>query len=181
MKKLIIILLVTTLFIQCQSNQIHLIQKNQVGLITKTTKVKDLDKVFVKDSLVKTQYEKNQPKFLTEDYEVYSKKGTHLLTINIENDNDSTSIIQSVQIFSPIYKTKKEISIASVFKDLKENYDLKKVESTITSVSIYVNELNASFNITNKDMGISEFNTNKISLDQIPDNAPFKYITVWLN
>jgi len=103
------------------------------------------------------------------------------LTINIENDNDSTSIIQSVQIFSPIYKTKKEISIASVFKDLKENYDLKKVESTITSVSIYVNELNASFNITNKDMGISEFNTNKISLDQIPDNAPFKYITVWLN
>jgi len=181
MKKLIILLLVTTLFIQCQSNQIHLIQKNQVGLITGTTKVSDLDKIFAKDSLVKPIYEKNQTKYLSKDYEVYTKKGTHLLTINIENDNDSTSTIQSVQVFSPLYKTKKEISVVSVFKDLKENYDLKKVSSTITSASVFVNELNASFIIANKDLGISEFNTRKISLDQIPDNAPFKYITVWFN
>jgi len=181
MKKLIILLLVITVFIQCQSNQTHLIQKNQVGLITKTTKVVDLDKIFAKDSLVKPLYQKNQPKYLSEDYEVYTKKGSHLLTINIENDNDSTSIIQSVQIFSPLYKTKKEISVASVFKDLRSNYDLKKVSSTITSASVFVDELNASFIITNKDLGISEFNTNKISLDQIPDNAPFQYITVWFN
>jgi len=181
MKKLFILLLVITLFIQCQSNEIHLIQKNQVGLITNTTKVSELDQIFAKDSLVKTHYQKNQPKFLSEDYEVYSKKGAHLLTINIENDSDSTSTIQSIQIYSPLYKTKKEISVASVFKDLKENYDLKKVISTITSASVFVNELNASFIITNKDLGLSEFSINKISLNQIPDNAPFKYITVWFN
>jgi len=181
MKKLFILLLVITLFIQCQSNQIHLIQKNQVGLISNKTKVSDLDKIFAKDSLVKPHYEKNQPKYLSEDYEVYSKKGAHLLTINIENDNDTTSIIQSVQIFSPLYKTKKEISVNSVFKDLKGNYDLKKVTSTITAASVFVNELNASFIITNKDLGLSEFSTKSVSLDQIPDNAPFKYITVWLN
>lgn len=181
MKKLLILLLVCTLIIQCQSNQKNLIQKDQVGLINKATKVSELDQIFKTDSLVKPNYQENQPKYRSEYYEVYGKKGVHLLTINIENTTDSTATIQNVLIFSSEFKTKSGVSVASLFKELKEKYNIEKVESTINSASVYVKDLNASFNIDNKDLGLAEFNTNKITAEQIPDNASFRYITVWFN
>ncbi len=181
MKKLLILSLVCLMFIQCQSNQEHILQKNQVGLINTTTKVSDLDIIFKNDSLVKPAYFKNELKYVNEDYEVYSKKGDHLLTINVENTSDSTAIIQSVQVFSPVYKTKKEVSLNSFYKDLSEKHQVEKVESTFSSASVYVKDLNASFIVSNKDLGLPEFNSRKVTLDQIPDNAKFKYITFWLN
>lgn len=181
MKKLFFLLLVSAIFIQCQSDKKHLIQLNQVGLITKETKASDLAQIFATDSLVKPVYQLNQPKPKTEYYEVYDKKGTHLLTINIENSTDSTSVIQSVLIFSGEFHTKSKISAVSFFKDLKEKYTINKVESAITSATVFVEELNATFNIGNKDLGLPEFSTNEIKVEQIPDNAPFRYITVWFN
>lgn len=181
MKKLFFLLLASALFIQCQSDKKHLIQLNQVGLITKDTKVLDLAQIFATDSLVKPVYQPNQPKPKTEYYEVYDKKGTHLLTINIENSTDSTATIQNVIIFSSDFHTKSKISTLSLFKDLKEKYPIQKVESVITSAMVYVEDLNAAFNIDNKDLGLPEFSTNEIKIEQIPDNAHFRYITVWFN
>ena len=167
------------LFIQCNSNQVHILQKNQVGLVNAFTKVSELDKIFANDSLVKPQYIENQAKYFNEDYYVYSKSGEHLLTLLIENTTDSTASIQSVQVFSSIYISNKDISLSSSFKDLNEQYEISKVESMITSASVYVEDLNASFIIANKDLGLLEFSTNKISIDHILDNASFRYITVW--
>jgi hypothetical protein len=181
MKKLIILALVCLIFIQCQSNKEHLLQKNQVGLINPTTKVSELDFIFKNDSLVKPVYIKDEFKYINEDYEVYSKMGDHLLTINVENTSDSTAVIQSVQVFSPIYKTKNEVSLNSFYKDLADKHEVAKVESTFSSASVYVKDLNASFVISNTDLGLPEFTSRKVSLDQIPDNAKFKYITFWLN
>jgi len=62
MKKLLILSLVCVIFIQCNSNQPHLLQKNQVGLIVPTTKIADLDMIFKKDSLVKPVYAKKSVK-----------------------------------------------------------------------------------------------------------------------
>lgn len=181
MKKLLILSLVCVLFIQCNSNQGYVIKKSQVGLVSAITKVSELDKIFAKDSLVKPEYIENQSKYFSEDYMVFAKNGDHLLTVKIENPTDSTSNIQSVQVFSGLYKTDRQISVDSYFKDLKENYEIGKVESTITSASVNVKDLNASFIIPNKDLGYPEFSTNKIMADQIPDNAKFRYITVWFN
>ena len=99
------------LFIQCNSNQVHILQKNQVGLVNAFTKVSELDKIFANDSLVKPQYIENQAKYFNEDYYVYSKSGEHLLTLLIENTTDSTASIQSVQVFSSIYISNKDISL----------------------------------------------------------------------
>ncbi len=181
MKKLLILCLVAVIFIQCNSDQPHLLQKNQVGLITATTKVSDLDFIFKNDSLVKPNYKKNQPKFVDDDYEVYAKDGSHLLTINVENTSDSTSVIQSVQVFDAIYKTKSGVSLSSFYKALADNYEIDKIESTFSSASVFVKDLNASFTIPNKELGLPEFSSRKATLDQIPDNAKFKYITFWMN
>jgi len=181
MKNFFILCLICVFFIQCNSDQSHLLQKNQVGLISASTKVSDLEIIFKNDSLVKPNYSKNQPKFRKEDYEVFSKEGLHLLTVVVENKNDSTSYIQSIQVFSPIYKTKKGISLGSFYKALADNYAIEKIESTFSSASVYVKDLNASFIISNKELGLPEFSSRKVTLDQIPDNARFKYITFWLN
>ena len=181
MKKLLILCLVCIIFIQCNSDQPYLLQKNQVGLVNAATKVSELDMIFKNDSLVKPIYVKNQLKYVDEDYEVYAKDGDHLLTINIQNTSDSTAVIQSVQIFSPIYKTEKGVSLSSFYKALADNYELDKIESTFSSASVFVKELNASFTIPNKELGLPEFSSRKATLDQIPDNAKFKYITFWLN
>jgi len=181
MKKLLILCLVCVIFIQCNSEQPHLLQKNQVGLVTPTTKISDLDMIFKNDSLVKPIYAKNQLKYVDEDYEVYSKDGNHLLTINVQNTTDSTAVIQSVQVFSPIYKTKNEVSLSSFYKALADNYEIDKIESTFSSASVFVKDLNASFTIPNKELGLPEFSSRKATLDQIPDNAKFKYITFWMN
>lgn len=181
MKKLLILCLIAVIFIQCNSDQPHLLQKNQVGLVTTTTKVSDLDLIFKNDSLVKPIYRKNQPKFVDDDYEVYAKDGSHLLTLNIENTSDSTAVIQSIQVFNAIYKTKSDISLSSFYKALADNYEIDKIESTFSSASIYVKDLNASFTIDNKELGLPEFSSRKATLDQIPDNAKLKYITFWLN
>ena len=181
MKKLLILSLVCVIFIQCNSNQPHILQKNQVGLIVPTTKIAELDMIFKKDSLVKPVYAKNQLKYVDEDYEVYSKKGEHLLTLNVINTNDSTAVIQSVQVFNDIYKNESSISLSSFYKDLNEKYDIDKIESTFSSASVYVKDLNASFTISNKELGLPEFSSRKATLDQVPDNAKFKYITFWMN
>lgn len=68
-----------------------------------------------------------------------------------------------------------------MFKDLKEKYQIEKVETAITSATVFVEELNATFNISNKDLGLPEFSTDEVKVEQIPDNAPFRYITVWFN
>ena len=173
--------MICIIFIQCNSSDAYTIQKNQVGLVYATTQVSELDKIFANDSLVKPIYLENQSKYRNEDYVVYSKAGNHLLTIKVENTTDSTSTIQSVQVFSTIYKSKKEISLNSFFKELNENHEVDKIEPTITSASVFVKDLNASFFITNKELNLPEFNMNKIEMDQVPDNAAFKYITVWFN
>ncbi|NDK18836.1 MAG: hypothetical protein GW912_07510 [Zetaproteobacteria bacterium] len=181
MKNSLLLLFICILFIQCQSDKKHLIQKSQVGFITKDTKVSDLDQLFETDSLVKPVYQVSQPKSAAEYYEVYAKNGDHLLTINIENSSDTSAIIQNVLIFSGDFHTKSKISVLSLFKDLKEKYQIEKVETAITSATVFVEELNATFNIGNKDLGLSEFSTDEVKVEQIPDNAPFRYITVWFN
>jgi hypothetical protein len=177
MKKLLIILFVPLLFIQCRRNDSEIIKKNDVGGVTKNTTEEQLFEMFDNDSIVKIPADK---KYVNE-YAIYTRSGDHILSVFPMIPKDSTKILERVQIFSPDYKTVKGISTKSTFKDINTNYTIKKIDPTFTSALVYIDEINATIALDKKDLGLKELDMNKINKDQIPDLAKIKYIDIWFN
>ncbi|MHB1108580.1 MAG: hypothetical protein ACYCZ2_19660 [Lutibacter sp.] len=185
-KKIIYVLIVSFLFIQCAKKNNFLIEKGQVGSLTEKTTINDLSSIFAKDSIVAILYEdKEIDKRLfsveNDEYLIFSKRGKLLLEIVPTDLNDKSSGIKSVQIFDNNYKTSKGISLQSTFKDIKDHYQVNKVETTLTSATLFIDELNATISIDKKDMGMNSFSRAEVTLDQIPDLAKIKYFTIWFN
>ncbi len=111
---------------------------------------------------------------------VYDKKGKHLLTIIPIQQHDSLSKLKSVEIFSNRFKTKKGVSLYSPYKDIIASYPIS-ITNTLTSAHIDIDDLNATMAIDKKEIGINEFNREKINKNQIPSLAKTKHFTVWFN
>ena len=177
MKKIISIVVLSLILIQCNSDKDFIITKNSLGEINKKTTVAELDKIFENDSVVKLP--ENLQVF--SKYRVFDKTGKHLLTISLDRTRDSIKGIGSVKIFSNQYKTEKGLTTDSTFKDVINNYSISKVEPFISSVIVSLDEINAGIALDKKDLNIGEFDMRKISKDQIPDMAEIKYITLWFD
>lgn len=180
------IILVSFLLIQCGKNDQFIIEKGKVGVLTKKTTIKDLKLIFAKDSIVAVLYaDKEIDKKLfsveNDDYLIYSKMGKKLLEIEPTDLNDPSSRIKSIQIFDNSYKTAKGISLNSTFKDINEHYKVNKVETTLTSATLFIDELNATISIDKKELGMTSFSRAEVTIDQIPDLAKIKYFTIWFN
>lgn len=181
--KFIIVVFFTLFFMQCSKNK-HLVEKDRVGIITANTKVNELLELFKKDSLVSnlaSEENKSSYFFNSDEYVVYNKNGKKLLVITPIESNDSVSKIKSIQLFDTSYKTEKGLSLSSTFKEIAQNYKINKVEATLTSAMLFIDELNATIALDKEDLGISPFSKEDITLSQIPDNAKIKYFTVWFN
>ena len=186
-KKITIIFLGSLLFVQCSKENKYLIEKGKVGYLTKQTTVLELGDIFNKDSIVSNFYLEDvdaENKLFSvndDEFEVFSKKGEKLLEIAPTTQNDSLSKIKSIQIFDRNYKTERGISLQSTFKEINENYMVNKVETTLTSATLFIDELNATIAIDKKELGLNSFSREEVSLDQIPDIAKIKYFTIWFN
>jgi len=187
LKKIIYLLLVSFLFIQCAKENKFLIEKGKVGYLTKETTVLELNKIFKQDSIVSNLLVdklENEDKLFSlgdDDYKIFSSEGEKLLEISPTKQNDSLSKIKSIQIFDRNYKTDKGISLQSTFKEINENYLVNKVETTLTSATLFIDELNATIAIDKKELGLNTFSREEVTLDQIPDIAKIKYFTIWFN
>tara|TARA_R110001583_G_scaffold93777_1_gene237026 strand:- start:52290 stop:52862 length:573 start_codon:yes stop_codon:yes gene_type:complete len=187
LKKIVYIVLVSFLFIQCAKENQYLIEKGKVGYLTKKTTAIELATLFNKDSIVSNlliDNPNNDDKLFSlgdDEYEIFSTKGKKLLEISLAKQNDSLSKIKSIQIFDRNYKTDRGISLQSTFRDINENYMVNKVETTLTSATLFIDELNATIAIDKKDLGINSFSREEITIDQIPDIAKIKYFTIWFN
>jgi hypothetical protein len=58
---------------------------------------------------------------------------------------------------------------------------VNNVETTLTSATLFIDELNATIAIDKKELGLNSFSRDEITLDQIPDMARIKYFTIWFN
>ena len=187
LKKIITIIFVSLFFIQCARENQYLVEKGKVGYLDKETSIQDLASIFVKDSIVSSlstnsdEHENNLFSVDNDEYTVYSKKGKKLLEIVPAELNDSLSKIKSIQIFDSHFKTEKGISLLSTFKGINENYMVNKVETTLTSATLFIDELNATIAIDKEELGINRFSREQVSIDQIPDIAKIKYFTIWFN
>ncbi len=187
LKKITIVLLVLFLFIACAKENQYLVEKGKVGYLNTETVMQDLTSIFANDSIVsnlsKDSAENENLLFYTakDEYIIYSKKGKKLLEIIPNMLNDSMSKIKSIQIFDSKFKTDKGISLLSTFKDINENYLINNVETTLTSATLFIDELNATIAIDKNELGINRFSREEVSINQIPDFAKIKYFTIWFN
>ncbi|MGG8497643.1 hypothetical protein ACQY1Q_14635 [Tenacibaculum sp. TC6] len=181
--KILAAVLVSLAFIQCSNNKFE-ISKGKVGNLTTKTTVKEIEQIFANDSVVKVLSEgaKGDNLFQDDDkYYIYEKKGKHLLTIIPKEQLDSTSTIKSIEIFDERFQTKSGLNINSSFQEINANNKISKVETSFSSATLFIDDLNATIAIDKEDLGLKEFSTQKVSIEQIPDLAKIKSLTIWFN
>jgi len=177
MKKVIVLIVLGLIFVQCTNQEDSLLGKNQVGKLNNKTQIEVLETIFNKDSIVKLPEDSD----IIREYKIYGAGGSHILTVKPDFDNDSIKTIQSVQVFSDKYMTERGITTASVYSDVLDTYSINKIEPTFSTAILFIDEINATIALDKKDLRIDEFDMRKISQDQIPDNAKIKYITIWFD
>ena len=182
-KSLLYLIIFSLVLTSCKKEQDPFqVSKQHIGLLTDSTQVKDLEALFVNDSIV--NYIKGD-EFIENksDIEVFEKGGKKLLILSPKQVLDSTSTIGSVQIIDSRFKTDKNISTLSTFKDIQYNYTVSRINNLINSIVISVDEINASFTIDKKELPANlRFDMNlKIEKSQIPDTAKIKYFFVHWN
>ncbi len=159
-----------------------LIGNQNIGFLTDSTQVKDLELVFPNDSIVKfikgDEFSSNKNQI-----EIFEKGGKKLLSLDPSQTLDSTAVIKSVQIMDSRYITNKNISMLSTFKDINDNYKISKITNLINSIVVFVDDINASFTIDKKELSPDlrydmSLNIEKV---QIPDKAKIKYFFVYWN
>ncbi|MBL87041.1 MAG: hypothetical protein CMO82_10330 [Winogradskyella sp.] len=183
MKNIFFAIIIASFFItSCSTDKPvdpFLVKKYNIGLLTDSTTVRELDTIFKNDSIVR---------YVSGDefagsinvIEIFDKSGKKLLDLYPKEALDSTSVISNVRINDERYRTEKDISILSTFKDIKDNYRISKIDNLINTVKISINEINTAFSIDKKELPSSlRFNMDAtIDPIQIPEKAKIKYFMV---
>ena len=177
MKKVIVIIVLSLIFIQCGNLDDDIIAKNQVCILNNKTQIEELEAIFKKDSMVKLPEDSD----IIREYKIYEDGGKHILTIKPSFESDTSKTIESIQVFSDKYMTERGITTASVFSEVLDTYSISKIEPTFSTATLFIDEINATIALDKEDLRIDEFDMRKISQDQIPDNARIKYITIWFD
>lgn len=183
MKNILYTLLICAILITSCTKDIaqdpFLVSKNHIGLLTDSTKVKDLETIFSNDSVVR-YIAGDEFTGSVNSIEIFEKGGKKLLDLSPKEALDSTSVISSVRIIDERYKTEKKISVLSTFKDISDTYKISKIDNLINAVVVSVNELNASFTIDKKELPASMRFDMDMTIDaiQIPGKAKIKYFMI---
>jgi hypothetical protein len=152
-----------------------LISNESIGKLDKISLVRDLELIYEADSLVKDTLSSgigSQRKI-----KIYEKGGKHLLTLT--PTTDSIPKIENVSIEDPRFETEKGIGLKSTFKDIQEQYEIKKVVTTLNSVVIFPKGSKLYFTIDKSELPSNlRYTTDNIDVVQIPDEAKIKYLMV---
>jgi hypothetical protein len=181
MKKTIFTLLTISILMTSCNKEVDpfSISKHNIGLLTDSTQVKDLEVIYAKDSIVKKIA---GDEFLgnVNDIMIFEKGGKKLLELSPNEALDSTATIGNIKIIDPRYKTDKGISTLSTFGDIKASYKISSIQNTLRNVVILVNENNTFYSISKEELPAElRFDmTKKIEAVNIPDTAKIKYFMV---
>ncbi|MEX0995810.1 MAG: hypothetical protein WDZ45_02030 [Flavobacteriaceae bacterium] len=181
MKNTLIAFSIISLFLASCSKEKDpfLITTDAIGHLTKEMKVKQLDSIFAQDSIVKLEADSNLFS-KSEQIEVYEKGGKKLLLLTPKSGQDPESKIAHIQLFDERYKTEKGIHLNSTFKDLKDNYTITSISSTMNSVVISIAETELYVTIDKEKLPEeirNQFGA-KVESKDIPDDATFKFLMV---
>lgn len=176
-KKIIFIAIATLLFVQCaKEKDPYLISNNAVGELTIGMKIKQVDSIFAKDSIVKLHSRNDE--FSTQgEVEIYEKGGKRLMLISPRGNNNPDALISNFQFYDPRYKTDKGLNLNSTFKDIKANYTIANIETTLSTVIVSLKDSDIFINIDKKELPENlRYNPSLvIEASNIPDEAKIKY------
>jgi hypothetical protein len=160
----------------------YLISSKQVGPLNREIKINQLDSIFKKDSIVR-QTSGPQDFRSTDEIKIFSHDGSALMSLEPLQEFDSTSTIGYIRILDPRFETKHGLSIKSTFKDIVENYNISRIENTINSAVVFLDEINAYITIDKNQLPTNlRYDTDsKIMASQIPDDAKIKYFMIYWN
>lgn len=180
MKKIIIALVVSIFFVNCQSESPYQISKNSLGKLTAHSTVQEVESLFPNDSVVRTNLS-NRFKTQKQDIEIYNKEGQLLAVLEPRKNNDSTSTFKQARVVGEVFKTNKGFGPKSTFKDMYENYTISSIQNAISNVIVSVDELGIYASINKKHLPAELRYDLDLSINetQIPDDAPFQYF--WLS
>ncbi len=168
------------LFASCDSKKDPFtIGESSIGNLDKTIQMKQVDSIFAEDSIVKLNPIKNALGTQGE-VEIFDKDGNKLLLLSPEDENDPNATVTNVQVFDSRYKTDKGLTSGSTFKDVKANYTVSNIETTINSIVVFLKDSEIYLTIDKKELPENlRYNPNvKIEASQIPDDATFKYFMI---
>ena len=114
------------------------------------------------------------------EVEVFSKDGSKLLGLSPDNLNSPDATINTLRVYDPRYKTSKGLSINSTFKDIKDNYEVSGLQTSIDAVVIFLKDSDVFITIDKKQLPENlRYNPNvTIEASQIPQSATFKYFMI---
>lgn len=177
--KIILFILSCTLAVHCKKevNTNFLISSHQIGKLDKESLARDLELIFSEDSVVMDTVKLNFGSGASK-IKIYEKGGNPLLTLT--PSLDSIPKVQNVQINDPRFVTENGITIKSTFKDIKENYEIKKIITSLNNIVVLLKDNDIYFTIDKEELPASlryTANTN-VEAVQIPDAAKIKYMMV---
>ncbi|MFX0555262.1 hypothetical protein ACOCEA_00595 [Maribacter sp. CXY002] len=177
--KSIITLFSLFLLANCQKEEDKkfLITTNNVGKLDRSSLARDLELIYAEDSLVMDTVKLNFGTGASK-IKVFEKGGAHLLTIT--PNSDSIPSVQNVQINDERFSTDKGITVKSTFKEIQDNYNIKKIITSLNNVVIILKDSDIYFTIDKTELPANlrySANTN-IEAVQIPDDAKIKYMMV---
>ncbi len=177
MKYYLLLAAILVIFAACEkSTNPFTISSNSIGLLTDSTKFKDLKTVFTKDSLSR-HIGGDEFTGTTNIISVYEKiSGKLLLELDPKHSLDSLSTIRTVRIMDSRFKNKDGLNTLSTFGDFSSKYQISSIQNTLRSLIISVNEINAYFTIRKSELPEEiRYNIdNKIEAISIPENAKIK-------
>lgn len=180
MKRYIFLLLCIITMASCgKDSNPYLIDSNRVGPLTKDIQISQLDSIFKNDSIAQRK-SATGTLASSNEIEIFDKDGSPLLILEPVQQFDSTSTIGYIQVLDPRFETAKGLSIASTFGDIVKHYSISRIENTLNSAVVFIDELNLYLTIDKKDLPADlRYDTDtRINESQIPDNARIKYFMI---
>ena len=165
------------ILISCgEKDTTFLITQERVGKLDKISLVRDLELIYADDSIVKdTMYSRIGTG--TRKIKVFEKGGKHLLTLTPSRDSIPT--VENIQIMDERFISEGGIGLSSTFKDIQEQYTIKKIVTALNNVVIFVNETNMYFTIAKDQLPANlRYSTTNIEAVHIPEEAKIKYLMV---
>ncbi len=180
MKKYILPLLLVSIMASCgKDSDPFLIDTNRVGPLTREIQINQLDSIFRNDSIARSN-SATGTLATSNEIEIFDKDGSKLLILEPIQQFDSTSTIGYIQILDPRFETAKGLNTESTFGDIVKNYSISRIENTLNSAVVFIDELNLYLTIDKKDLPADlRYDTGtRIHESQIPDNAKIKHFMI---
>ncbi len=154
-----------------------LITNNSIGELYRISLSRDLGVIYAADSIVRDTSVINLANN-TKKVRIFEKGGKHLLTLTPSSDSIPT--IENIKVEDPRYVTEKGVNLKSTFKDIKDNYAIRKIITSLNNVVILLKDSDLYFTIDKSELPSSLRYASSANIEavQIPDGAKIKYMMI---